>query len=57
MFKMKKKEAQDADVSILDELIAKCEDSIAAGATYYLTCRPTGATVSLNGRISATRIA
>ena len=30
--------------------------TIAAGATYYLTCRPTGATVPLNGRISATRI-
>jgi hypothetical protein len=31
--------------------------TISAGATYYLTCRPTGATVPLNGRISATRIA
>ena len=31
--------------------------TISAGATYYLTCRPTGATVALNGRISATRIA
>ena len=28
MFKFKKKEAQDADVSILDELIGKCEDSM-----------------------------
>ena len=28
MFKMKKKEAQEADVSILDELIGQCESAM-----------------------------
>ena len=30
MFKMKKKEAQEADVSILDELIGQCESAMVA---------------------------